>query len=163
MSRLGQGNPITPTLPARSGVRNAGGSQLKDAILLAAGRQDLRHYRELPKGSRGCQRGTVRKRKKSLFCPKQTWGCEAQIYTPGMSPPGVHPHISPLVPSPVLSRSWQTAPTRAGPGARPSTAYLGFLGTAELASSSIHKGFAAGRWGTAVLRRRWLRALEGRG
>lgn len=37
LSRHGKGNPSGPTLSARNGVRNAGGSQLKGTIQLAAG------------------------------------------------------------------------------------------------------------------------------
>lgn len=36
LSRHGKGNPSGPTLSARNGVRNAGGSQLKGTIQLAA-------------------------------------------------------------------------------------------------------------------------------
>lgn len=37
LSRHGKENPSGPTLSARNGVRNAGGSQLKGTIQLAAG------------------------------------------------------------------------------------------------------------------------------
>lgn len=56
-----------------------------------------------------------------------------------------------------------TVPVCAGPGTRPSTAYLGFPGTAARASASTRTGFAAGRWATAARRRQWLPAREGRG
>lgn len=72
LSRLGKGNPITPTLPARSGVRNAGGSQLKDAIQLAAGDSTYdatRSFRRGPEVANGVQLERGRNRSSALNKP----------------------------------------------------------------------------------------------
>lgn len=83
-----------------------------------------------------------------------------------MSPPGARSVFLPL--PPLLS--WLGAGTQPatahdarGTWGAPGAAYLGFLGTAARASASTRTGFAAGRWGTAARRQRWLRAPEGRG